>query len=114
MHELGQVVVQEGECNPILGPDRLTNDDLVDVVELVPVVVLGQGVLDEGLELGSARDGDVERLGGEEGLHVEQVEVVLVHQVGQQLIGHPTQATPHIIQDFHSSHGIKFTDIYAG
>jgi hypothetical protein len=37
----------------------------------------------------STWNGDVERLGSEEGLHIEQVEVVIVHQIGQQLIRHP-------------------------
>lgn len=36
---VGQVVVQEGERNLVLGPDGLPNDDLVNVVELVPVLI---------------------------------------------------------------------------
>ncbi len=54
VHELRQVVVQVGEGDAILRPDGLADDDLVDVVELVPVVVLGQGVLHQGLELWTA------------------------------------------------------------
>lgn len=34
-----QVVVQVGESDFVLCPDRLTDDDLVDVVELVPVFI---------------------------------------------------------------------------
>lgn len=34
-----QVVVQVGEGDFVLCPDRLTDDDLVDVVELVPVFI---------------------------------------------------------------------------
>ncbi len=37
----------------------------------------------------STWNGDVERLGREEGLHIEQVEVVIIHQISQQLIRHP-------------------------
>ena len=48
-------------------------------------------VLDERLELGAARDGEVERLGGEEGLEVEEVEVVLVDEVGNELVGETIQ-----------------------
>ena len=80
-----QVVVEVGERDPVLRPDGLTDDDLVDVVELVPVVVKSSGVLDERLVLGTSRDGDVQSLGREERLEVEQVEVVLVDQVGHQL-----------------------------
>jgi hypothetical protein len=36
--EVRQVVVQVGEGDPVLGADRLADDDLVDVVELVPGV----------------------------------------------------------------------------
>ena len=34
-----QAVVQVGKGNPVLGPHWLPDDDLVDVIELIPVVV---------------------------------------------------------------------------
>lgn len=34
-----QVIVQIGESNLVLGPDGLPDDDLVDVVELIPVFI---------------------------------------------------------------------------
>jgi len=34
-----QVVVQVGEGDFVLRPDRLSDDDLVDVIELIPVFV---------------------------------------------------------------------------
>lgn len=34
-----QVVVQVGESDFVLCPDRLSNNDLVDVIELVPVLI---------------------------------------------------------------------------
>ena len=74
----------------------------VDVIELAPVVILhpplpGPGakrthvesVLDQGLILRPAGDGHVEGLGGEEGLEVEEVEVVVVEEVGEEGTGHP-------------------------
>ena len=39
MDELRHVVVQVREGDAVLCPDRLSDDDLVDVVELVPVLV---------------------------------------------------------------------------
>ena len=80
-----EVVVQVGERDPVLGPDGLPDDDLVDVVELVPVVFKSSRVFDQRLVLGPSGDGDVQSLGGEKGLEVEQVEVVVIHQVGHQL-----------------------------
>ena len=85
--------VREGEL--VLGPDRRADDDLVDVVELVPVVVLRLEVAVEGLELGPAGDGHVERLGRHEGGQVEEVEVVLVRQVRDELRRQPVQVGHH-------------------
>ena len=39
MHLEGDVVIEVRECDAILGPNWLANDDLVDIVELVPVLV---------------------------------------------------------------------------
>lgn len=36
---VGQVVVQVGEGDLVLRPDWLSDDDFVDVIELVPVFV---------------------------------------------------------------------------
>ena len=41
---VGQVVVQVREGNLILCPDRLSDDDLVDVVELIPVFIPVEGL----------------------------------------------------------------------
>ena len=41
MDEVGEVVEEVGEGDPVLGPDGLSDDDLVDVVELVPIIILG-------------------------------------------------------------------------
>lgn len=53
--------------------------------------VLVLAVAHERLELGSAGDGHVERFGREERLDVEQVEVVLVDEVGEQLVAQAVQ-----------------------
>lgn len=43
-----QVVVQVGECDFVLCPDRLSDDDLVDVIELIPVFVpMGESERDQ-------------------------------------------------------------------
>lgn len=34
-----QVIVQVRECNFVFGPDWLPDDDLVDVIELIPVFI---------------------------------------------------------------------------
>jgi hypothetical protein len=46
----------------VLGAEWLSDDDLVDVVELVPVLVVLVVVAEQRLELGAARDGQVQRL----------------------------------------------------
>mmetsp|Transcript_34164 Transcript_34164/g.96254 ORF Transcript_34164/g.96254 Transcript_34164/m.96254 type:complete len:297 (-) Transcript_34164:851-1741(-) len=85
IHFAGTVVVQEGERDAALGANGVPDDDLVNVVELVPVLVRGIRVAEEGLELGATRNGQVERLGGEERLEVEEVKVVGISEVAQQL-----------------------------
>lgn len=77
--------VQVRERDLVLGANGRAHDELVDVVELVPVVVAAVAVAEEGLELGPARDGDVERLGGRKSIAVEEVKVVGVDGVGQKL-----------------------------
>ena len=84
MHRARTVVVEVREGDTVLGTQRLADDDLVNVVELVPVLVLVE-VAVERLELGSAGDGDVERLGGVERLEVKEIKVVRVREVAQQL-----------------------------
>ena len=81
--------VQVRERDLVLGADGSAHDELVDVVELVPVVVAAVAVAEEGLELGASRNRDVERLGGRKRVAVEEVKVVWVDRVRQQL---PSQA----------------------
>ena len=77
---------------PVLCPYRLSDDDLIDVVKLIPIVVLCQRVFHQGLKLWTSRNSDVQRLGGEEGLEVEKIEIIVVNQIGHELVGHPVEA----------------------
>mmetsp|Transcript_736 Transcript_736/g.1704 ORF Transcript_736/g.1704 Transcript_736/m.1704 type:complete len:700 (-) Transcript_736:62-2161(-) len=90
-HLARAVVVQPGERHLVLGAQRRADDELVDVVELVPVLVRLVHVPEQRLELRPARDAHVQRLGGEERLLLEQVEVVLVREVAEQLPGQAVQ-----------------------
>ena len=46
MYKLGQIVVQIGEGDLVLCSDGLTNDNLVDIIELVPIIILKHGLLE--------------------------------------------------------------------
>lgn len=81
MNEVGHVVIEIGKSDAIFGPDRLANDNFVNIVKLVPVFVLSVGVLDKWLEFGTARNGHVQRFSSEERFQIEQVEVVVVYQI---------------------------------
>jgi hypothetical protein len=48
-------VVEVGEGHAVLGADGVADDDLVDVVELVPVLLVLRHVPEQGLELGACR-----------------------------------------------------------
>ncbi len=39
MDVVGHVVVEEGEGNPVLGTNGLPNDNLIDIIELVPILI---------------------------------------------------------------------------
>jgi hypothetical protein len=75
----------------VLSANGGPNDELVDVVELVPVLIAGVHVAVQRLELGATRDAHVERLGGDEAVVVEEVEVVAIRQIAQQLTCQPVQ-----------------------
>ena len=96
----GQRVVKVRESDLVLGSDHAPDDDLVDIVELVPILVIGVHVTVQRLKLGSTGKGNVERLGGEERLAVKQVERVLVRVVTQELssdsvqVGHLVEIQP--------------------
>lgn len=52
-------------------------------------------ISNERLELGPSRNSHVQCLGGEECFQVKQIEVVVIHQVGEQLICQPVQRGHH-------------------
>mmetsp|Transcript_33281 Transcript_33281/g.109100 ORF Transcript_33281/g.109100 Transcript_33281/m.109100 type:complete len:1053 (+) Transcript_33281:4096-7254(+) len=86
-HDLPRArVVEERERDAVLRTELLTHDDLVDVIELIPVLVLVVHVAVKRLEFGASGDRHVQGLGGVERLLLKEVEVVLVHEVGQQLV----------------------------
>lgn len=87
MNEERHVVVQVGKCDSILRTDRLSDDDFVDVVKLVPVLVTHALVLDQRLKLRTTGNGHVESLCCEEALWIEQIEEVVVDEIRQQLVG---------------------------
>ena len=91
LNSTGSTVVEVRECYLVLSPDLVPHYDLVDVVELVPVLVLLVDVSVQGLELWPSRYCLVEGFCSVEALLVEEVKVVLVSEVGEQLAGEPVQ-----------------------
>ena len=81
-------VVKVWEGNLVLGANLVSNDDLIDIVELVPVfiAILTVYVTIEGLEFRTTRDSQVEGLGSVKRLLIEEIKVVFVSQVRKKLI----------------------------
>ena len=75
------VEVREGDF--ILGADLVADNNLINIIEFVPVFILLINITIQWLELRTARDGQIECFGGVEGLLVEEVEIILVGKVGQ-------------------------------
>ena len=87
MHEIGHIVVQIWKGDAIFRPNRLANDNFVDVIKFIPIFVLRVGIFDQWLKFGTARNSHVQCFSSEERFQVEQVEVVVVDQICQKLIG---------------------------
>lgn len=78
VHSARSRVVEVGEGDAILRTDLVADDNFVDIIEFIPVLLIAVHVPKQGLELRSARHGNIERLCREEGFLVEQVPVVPV------------------------------------
>ncbi len=77
------VIVQMREGNFVLCSDRLPNDNLSDIVEFVPILILFVNIPVERFELRTARNSYVKSFGSEERFQVKQVVVVTVYYVRQ-------------------------------
>mmetsp|Transcript_1360 Transcript_1360/g.2988 ORF Transcript_1360/g.2988 Transcript_1360/m.2988 type:complete len:516 (+) Transcript_1360:7448-8995(+) len=78
----GARIINMGEGNAILAPDGMADNDLVDVVELVPVLLLLFGhVAVQRLELGSTGYSHVEGLGRQKLGQGEEMLMIRVQQV---------------------------------
>lgn len=68
----------------VFSSNLLTKDDLVDIVELVPVVVEVVGISVQGFETRSTGNSDVESFSSEESFWFEEVVVILVGEIGEE------------------------------
>ena len=83
MHEQRHVVVQVGESDSVFRAHRLTDDDLVDVVELVPVFITQVVIFNQRFELRSTWNRHVEGFRGEKTLRIEKIEEIAVDKIGE-------------------------------
>lgn len=81
MHKVWHIVVEVGEGDPVLGPNRLPNDDLIDVVKFIPILITHITVLDQRLKFRTSRNGHIQSFSCEEALWVEEVEEIVVHKI---------------------------------
>jgi hypothetical protein len=68
--------VREG--NLVLSPDLVADDNLVDVVKLIPVFIIFKLIAIQRLEFRSTRDRQVQCFRSVEALLVKQVEIIFV------------------------------------
>lgn len=93
----GSVVVEVRKGDFILSPDRVSQNDLVNIVKLVPVLVEIAEITIERFESRTSRDGKVESFGCEERFEVEEIVIVFVDYVRKHLarqtvqVGHDVQ-----------------------
>ena len=91
----GTTVVEVGEGNLILCSYLMSHNDLINVVEFIPVLVFILDVSVQRFKLRTSRDRHVQRLGREEAALVKEVEVVLINQIAQQLVRQSVQVRHH-------------------
>lgn len=86
MNEKRHVIIQVWKCDSVLRTDWLSDDDFIDIVELVPILVTHALILDQRFELWTTRDCHVESLCCKKAFRIEQIEKVVVNEIRQQLI----------------------------
>jgi hypothetical protein len=83
--------VEVRESYLVLRSDLMPNDDLIDIVELVPVIVLILQISEKRLEFWTSRYGHIKCLSREEAPLVEKIEIIFVHKVAKKLVGKPVE-----------------------
>ena len=56
-----QTVIQVGKGNPVLGPNRLSDNDFVDIIEFIPVLITRQQQKTVLMREGGVVEGEWER-----------------------------------------------------
>ena len=80
VHIIWQGIVEVREGDAVLCSYWLTDYDLVDVIEFIPVLISDQLlVLHQRLKFWPPRNGQVECFGCEERLQVKQVEIIVIN-----------------------------------
>lgn len=74
-------VVQVTKGYLILGSDLISDDDLRNVVELIPVLILLKDVSKEGLKFRTSWNGHIQSFSSVESLLVKQVVVIFIYDV---------------------------------
>ena len=77
----GSVIIEIGKCNFVLSSDWMSNNDLADIIELIPILIEVTQIPVQWLELRSSRNGNIQGLTGKKRFQVKQVVIVLVHDV---------------------------------
>ena len=87
LHFARSAVVKLRKSNAVLSAHRMSNYDLVYVIEFIPVFIFFIGISVQWFEFGTTRNSHIEGLGGVERLLVEQMIIVFVCCIAQQLVG---------------------------
>lgn len=87
VHVIWQGVVKIRKRDAIFCTYWLPDDDLIDVIKFIPIFISNELlVLYQGFKLWAPRNGQIESLGSEERLQIKQIEVIIIHQISEQLV----------------------------
>ena len=84
-------IVKVGEGDFVFSSDRMSDDYLINIVELIPVFVFFVHVAEQRLEFRAAGNGHVQRFGCVEGFQIKEIIVILVDNIGNYLISKSEQ-----------------------
>lgn len=79
------------KCNFVLSSNGMPDNDLIDIVELIPILIKVTQISVERLELWTSWNSNVESFSSEERFEVEQIKIVFINDVRKHLIGETVQ-----------------------
>ena len=91
-------IVKVRECDPVFWPDRMSHDNLIDVIKLIPIFIEVAEISEKRLEFRSTRYGYVKRFCSEKRFEIKKIVIIFINDIRKKLWG----------ESMKISHGIQW------